>query len=154
MPDVSPKEGLRRLDDDDLVARMRAMSLGERLESGFELCEFAFELVGYRRSRTSRPCRQAKRAPRSTWPSWSEPANPRFETRCGQLDLLLAHHWHERYGELRAAAVRAGAAGIEITIAGLEDLIRLKSAIGRDRDLLDIGDLLAIDPGSMPGSGG
>ena len=81
-------------------------------------------------------------------------ANMRFATRFGQLDLLLAHHWDDRYGALRAAAVRAKAAGIEITIAGREDLIRLKSATGRDRDLLDIGDLLAIHPDSMPGANG
>ena len=37
---------LRRLDDDDLIAAMRAMSMGERLESAFELCEFAYELAG------------------------------------------------------------------------------------------------------------
>ena len=37
---------LRRLDDDELIAHMRAMSIGERLESGFELCEFASELAG------------------------------------------------------------------------------------------------------------
>lgn len=80
-------------------------------------------------------------------------ANMRFQTRCGQLDLLLAHHWGERYERLRAAAIRASAAGIEITIAGREDLIRMKTATGRDRDLLDVGDLLAIDPDAMPDSG-
>jgi hypothetical protein len=37
---------VRRLDDDDLIASMRAMSMRERLESGFELCEFASELAG------------------------------------------------------------------------------------------------------------
>ena len=78
----------------------------------------------------------------------------RFTTTFGQLDLLLAHHWDGRYARLRAAAVRASAAGIEITIAGREDLIRMKSATGRERDLLDIGDLLAIDPGAMPEAGG
>jgi hypothetical protein len=36
----------RRLDDADLIASMRAMSMGERLESGFELCELASELAG------------------------------------------------------------------------------------------------------------
>jgi len=35
-----------RLDDKHLVASVRAMSMGERLESGFELCEFASELAG------------------------------------------------------------------------------------------------------------
>ena len=45
-PDVPPQAGLRRLDDDDLIASMRAMSMGERLECGFELCELASELAG------------------------------------------------------------------------------------------------------------
>ena len=44
--DIPPPEGLRRLDDDDLIASMRAMSMGERLECGFELCELASELAG------------------------------------------------------------------------------------------------------------
>jgi transcriptional regulator with XRE-family HTH domain len=35
-----------RLDDVGLVARQRAMSVGERLESGFELSSFASDLVG------------------------------------------------------------------------------------------------------------
>ncbi len=45
-PWVADSHTPRRLDDEDLIARMRAMSIGERLESGFELCEFAAELVG------------------------------------------------------------------------------------------------------------
>ncbi len=77
-------------------------------------------------------------------------ANMRFETVHGRLDLLLAHSWDERYEQLRAGAVRAPAAGIEITVVGREDFVRLKSATGRDRDLLDIGDLLAVDPDAMP----
>ena len=81
-------------------------------------------------------------------------ANMRFQTAFGQLDLLLAHHWDMRYEQLRAAAIRARAAGIEITIAGREDLIRLKTGTGRERDLMDVGDLLALDPDAMPDSGG
>jgi hypothetical protein len=81
-------------------------------------------------------------------------ANMRFQTTAGQLGVLLAHHWDQRYEGLRAAAVRASAAGIEITIAGRADLIRMKAATGRDRDLLDVGDLLAIDPDAMPEAGG
>ncbi len=42
-----PEAGvIRRLDDEDLIARVSKMSMGERLESGFELCEFASELAG------------------------------------------------------------------------------------------------------------
>ena len=81
-------------------------------------------------------------------------ANMRFDTAFGQLDLLLAHHWDDRYEQLRASAIRATAAGIEITIVGRKDLIRLKTATGRDRDLMDVGDLLAIDADAMPEPGG
>ncbi len=80
-------------------------------------------------------------------------ANMRFQTAFGQLDLLLAHHWDARYQQMHAAAVRARAAGVEITIVGRGDLIRLKTATGRDRDLMDVGDLLALDPDAMPDSG-
>ncbi len=34
-----------RLDDPVLIARQRAMTMGERLETGFELCEFASRFV-------------------------------------------------------------------------------------------------------------
>lgn len=36
---------LRRLDDPALIARARAMTVAERLESGFELCRFASSLA-------------------------------------------------------------------------------------------------------------
>ena len=81
-------------------------------------------------------------------------ANMRFQTAFGQLDLLLAHYWDTRYQQMHAAAVWARAAGVEIRIVGREDLIRLKTATGRDRDLMDVGDLLALDPDAMPDPGG
>lgn len=46
-PPRPPNVGIMgRLDDEHLVASLRTMSMGERLESGFELCEFASELAG------------------------------------------------------------------------------------------------------------
>jgi hypothetical protein len=46
-PSPQPDVGVAgRLDDKHLVASVRAMSMGERLESGFELCEFASQLAG------------------------------------------------------------------------------------------------------------
>ena len=45
-PSRPPHSGVAgRLDDEHLVATLRSMSMGERLESGFELCEFASELA-------------------------------------------------------------------------------------------------------------
>ncbi len=38
-----------RLDDEALIARHRDMTVSMRLESGFELCEFAAELAGSKR---------------------------------------------------------------------------------------------------------
>jgi hypothetical protein len=35
--------------------------------------------------------------------------------------------------------------GVEIRIVSRNDLIRLMAGTGRDRDLLDIGDLLVLD---------
>ena len=46
-PSPPPDLGVAgRLDDEHLIASLRAMSMGERLESGFELCEFASQLAG------------------------------------------------------------------------------------------------------------
>ena len=39
----------------------------------------------------------------------------------------------------------ADAAGLAIPVVGREDLIALKAAAGRDKDVRDIGDLLALD---------
>lgn len=72
-------------------------------------------------------------------------ANMRFQTGAGQLDVLLAEQYRRRYPELRARSVSivVGSTGIEVV--SRDDLILLKAGSGRDRDLLDIGDLLALD---------
>lgn len=73
-------------------------------------------------------------------------ANMRFQTRHGQLDLLCSRQYAELYPGLAANSVVAEAAGLAIPVVGRDDLIALKAAAGRDKDLRDIGDLLAVDP--------
>ena len=72
-------------------------------------------------------------------------ANMRFQTRHGQLDLLCSRQYAELYPGLAASSVVADAAGLAIPVVGREDLIALKAAAGRDKDVRDIGDLLALD---------
>jgi hypothetical protein len=72
-------------------------------------------------------------------------ANMRFDTAVGQLDVLSAEPYRRLYPDLRARAAVVDLDGVEIVVASRNDLIRLKAGTGRDRDLLDIGDLLALD---------
>lgn len=75
----------------------------------------------------------------------SRDANMRFQTRYGQLDLLSSAQFAKLYPRLAGGAVRALAAGVEIPVAGRDDLMFLKAGLGRDRDLRDIADLLALE---------
>jgi hypothetical protein len=77
-------------------------------------------------------------------------ANMRFLSRAGQIDLLLSNDYRERFASLRERAVRAHAGAIAAWVVGRDDLIALKLATGRDRDLLDVGDLLALDDDGEP----
>ena len=72
-------------------------------------------------------------------------ANMRFDTEAGQLDVLCAANYRRLYPELRARSVEVQVEGTALRVASRNDLIRLKAGTGRDRDLLDIGDLLALD---------
>lgn len=72
-------------------------------------------------------------------------ANMRFETDAGQLDVLLAEPYRRGFSELAARAERFSVGATVVVVVSRNDLILLKAATGRDRDLLDIGDLLAAD---------
>jgi hypothetical protein len=72
-------------------------------------------------------------------------SNMRFQTEAGQLDVLCAVTYRRLYPDLRSRSVVARVEAAEVRVASRNDLIRLKAATGRDRDLLDIGDLLALD---------
>lgn len=72
-------------------------------------------------------------------------ANMRFDTDAGQLDVLGSEQYRRLFGDLDARAVDTEAEGVPIRVVSRNDPIRLKAATGRDRDLLDIGDLLALE---------
>jgi predicted nucleotidyltransferase len=69
-------------------------------------------------------------------------------TRFGRLDLLNVAQTQgapRSYDELRARAFEARIDGHSVAVAGLDDLIRMKRAAGRDVDLEDIGALTRDD---------
>jgi hypothetical protein len=71
-------------------------------------------------------------------------------TRFGRLDVLHVDHVAgppRSYDALREAALVVNLDGIEVPIAGLSDLIRMKRAAGREQDLADI-EALTRDPES------
>lgn len=72
-------------------------------------------------------------------------ANMRFDTSAGQVDVLASAAYGDLYPDLRARAEVIALEEVDVIVASRADLIRLKAATGRDRDLLDIGDLLALD---------
>jgi hypothetical protein len=68
-----------------------------------------------------------------------------LETRLGSLDLLAAPPGAPPFRELRSRAVPIDVGGRSVRIASLDDLIAMKRAAGRGRDLDDIAALEAID---------
>jgi transcriptional regulator with XRE-family HTH domain len=66
----------------------------------------------------------------------------------GRLDLInaaLIKGGPRSYEELRGRAVEAPIDGRTVAVAGLDDLIRMKRAAGRDQDVQDIGALTRSD---------
>jgi Nucleotidyl transferase AbiEii toxin, Type IV TA system len=73
---------------------------------------------------------------------------PALRTRspAGRLDIVGAPAGAAPYARLRERSIAAKIGGAEVRIAGLDDLIAMKRASGRPRDLEDIADLAAGDP--------
>jgi predicted nucleotidyltransferase len=72
----------------------------------------------------------------------------RFDTRAGRLDVLDLEEMAgapSSFDELRRRALEVDLEGIEVPVAGLDDLIRMKRAAGRPQDLIDIGALTRDD---------
>ena len=67
-----------------------------------------------------------------------------LETPDGPLDLLLAPDGSPSYEHLSQRALRVELEGATIKIASLEDLIAMKRAAGRPKDLLAVEELEAI----------
>jgi hypothetical protein len=66
----------------------------------------------------------------------------------GRLDILSIHSAAgapRSYEDLKERALRLDLDGIPVAVVGLDDLIRMKRAAGRDTDLADIRALTAAD---------
>jgi predicted nucleotidyltransferase len=67
-----------------------------------------------------------------------------LETPEGPIDLLAQPDGAPLYAELRSRAERWEIAGVEVLVASLDDLIAMKKAAGRPKDLVALEELEAI----------
>jgi len=67
-----------------------------------------------------------------------------FETSAGWIDVLQEPKGSRGYEALRAEADSVRIEGAQVFIASIEDLIAMKLAAGRQRDLADVEELRAI----------
>jgi hypothetical protein len=65
-------------------------------------------------------------------------------TDLGDFDVLSRPDGAPGYEALRRAADRYDLGGFSVLVASVSDLIAMKRAAGRDKDLLDVGELEAI----------
>lgn len=70
-----------------------------------------------------------------------------ISTSMGELDVVQGLKGVPSYVDLRARAIDVELAGVTIAICALEDLRRMKRAAGRPRDLVDLDELDAAQPG-------
>jgi hypothetical protein len=68
----------------------------------------------------------------------------RLVTREGRLDLIAEPHGSPPYQRLRERAVVMNLGGIDVPVASLDDLIAMKKAAGRPKDLVAVEELEAI----------
>jgi hypothetical protein len=67
-----------------------------------------------------------------------------LETRIGLIDLLAQPDGAPVYEQLRKRATGEIIAGVEVKVASLDDLIAMKKAAGRPKDLVAVEELEAI----------
>jgi hypothetical protein len=72
-------------------------------------------------------------------------ANMRFDTVAGPIDVLGGEQYRLRYSGLVSRAETYEVGDAPVTVVSRDDLILLKAGTGRARDLVDIGDLLALN---------
>lgn len=70
---------------------------------------------------------------------------PPLLTRYGQLHILKEPKGARAFDQLREAALVVELDGVEVAIASLDDLIRMKRAAGRPSDLDDIAALSEVE---------
>ncbi len=68
-----------------------------------------------------------------------------LETAAGPLDLLAEPDGAPAYARLRERAVVEDVGGVKVRIASLADLIAMKKAAGRPKDLVAVEELEAIE---------
>jgi len=73
-----------------------------------------------------------------------------LRTAAGQLDVLNRAREAPPYRDLATRAVRLPIAGVEVLVAGVDDLIAMKLASGRPKDLQDVADVTAHEVGEYP----
>jgi len=61
-----------------------------------------------------------------------------MDTDAGPLDFLNDVPGAEDYDQMRSRARQADAGSVTVWVVGLDDLIRMKEASGREQDLLDV----------------
>jgi predicted nucleotidyltransferase len=67
-----------------------------------------------------------------------------LDTEAGPLDILMRPHGGPRYEELRRRAERKALGSFSVLVASIEDLIAMKEAAGRPKDLVVVEELEAI----------
>lgn len=67
-----------------------------------------------------------------------------FSTTAGALDCLALPSGSQGYKELAANAIRVDLDGLVVQVVGLNDLIRMKRAAGRPKDLIELEILGAL----------
>lgn len=70
---------------------------------------------------------------------------PPLVTRHGQLHVLKEPKGARTFARMQEAALTVDLSGIEVAIASLDDLIRMKRAAGRPADLEDIAVLAEVE---------
>lgn len=71
-----------------------------------------------------------------------------ISTNLGDLDIVQGLEGVQPYTELRELALDVDLAGVTVAICSLDHLRAMKRAAGRPRDLADLDDLEAAQPGS------
>jgi predicted nucleotidyltransferase len=131
---------IRSTQDLDLIARPTMLNLTRLSEA---LADLAAEPRGRARVNVTDP-HLLRRAPLV-----------QIMTRAGPLDLLNIEHVAgapRGYDELREAALTIELHGMQLAVAGLSDLVRMKRAAGREHDLADI-EALTRRPDDRPKRG-